>query len=62
MAFLDGTYNKSAFRSKAPPGDELAGCRDYTEARCVCRIAVTEMVAHNHGGMLCTATQHHRAH
>jgi len=33
VAFLDGTYNKSAYRSKSPPGDELAGCRDYTEVR-----------------------------
>ena len=33
VAFLDGTYNKSAYRSKRPPGDELAGCRDYTEVR-----------------------------
>ena len=33
VAFLDGTFNRSAYRSKSPPGDELAGCRDYTEAR-----------------------------
>ena len=34
VAFLDGTYSKSVYRSKKSPGDELAGCRNYTE---VCR-------------------------
>ena len=33
MAFLDGTYYKSAYRSKQPPDDELAGCRHYSEVR-----------------------------